>query len=75
MGYKRCLPANEFEDSSISKPKRFACNSELTSFADVDTPNSAFVKPAISGKWCFLVIFCFCFTFLRQVCFNWLCPD
>ncbi|MED6199712.1 hypothetical protein PIB30_078508 [Stylosanthes scabra] len=49
MGYKRCLPANGF-DSSISRAKRFECSSELISFTDVDTPNSAFVKPVISGE-------------------------
>ncbi|XP_027347031.1 uncharacterized protein LOC113858537 isoform X2 [Abrus precatorius] len=49
MGYKRCLEANEFDDLSLNKAKRFECSSELVSFADIVTPNNAFLKTVISG--------------------------
>ncbi|KAG4909016.1 hypothetical protein JHK87_055132 [Glycine soja] len=49
MGYKRCREANEFEDLSLNKAKRFECNNELVSLADIVTPNKAFAKTVIKG--------------------------
>ncbi|RDX73190.1 AT-rich interactive domain-containing protein 2, partial [Mucuna pruriens] len=49
MGYKRCLEANEFEDRSLNKAKRFECNNELVSLADVVTPNKALANTVITG--------------------------
>ncbi|XP_061368020.1 uncharacterized protein LOC133311026 [Gastrolobium bilobum] len=48
MGYKRCLEANEFEDLSLNKVRRFECNNELVSLADIVPSNKAFVKTVIS---------------------------
>lgn len=50
MGYKRCREANEFEDLSLNKAKRFECNNELVSLADIVTPNKAFAQTVIKGK-------------------------
>ncbi|CAJ1939776.1 unnamed protein product [Sphenostylis stenocarpa] len=49
MGYKRCLEANELEDLSLNKAKRFECNNELVSLDDIVTPNKAFAKTVITG--------------------------
>lgn len=56
MGYKRCLEANEFADLPFNKAKRFECNNELVSLADIEAPNNALMKPVISGEWCSFVI-------------------
>lgn len=49
MGYKRGFEANEYEDLSLNKAKRFECSNELVSFADIVTPNKAFEKNIITG--------------------------
>jgi len=55
MGYKRCLEANELEDLSLNKAKRFESNNEPVSLDDIVTPNKAFAKTVITGT-------CFCFN-------------
>ncbi|ESW30622.1 hypothetical protein PHAVU_002G168600 [Phaseolus vulgaris] len=49
MGYKRCLEANELEDLSLNKAKRFESNNELVSLDDFVTPNKSFAKTVITG--------------------------
>ncbi|WVZ22746.1 hypothetical protein V8G54_001290 [Vigna mungo] len=49
MGYKRCLEANELEDLSLNKAKRFESNNEPVSLDDIVTPNKAFAKTVITG--------------------------
>lgn len=76
MGYKRCLEANEYEGLSLNKAKRFECNNERISLADIVTPNNAFGKSSISGK-CFFYkyIFLSVLLFSDRVCLGFHLPD